>query len=79
MNYTLNRVQARNVEANISPRMRMTVTLPVQFDGRDAGVTIYVAVSPFAELNLGTHDRMLRKRLLTVVKQLTIDGGEEAS
>lgn len=44
-------------ESNISPPMKVSVTLPISVDGRRSSVSVYVAVTPF-DFETPTHEQV---------------------
>ena len=48
MKLEIDKSEAARVEYDISPPMARAVTLPITLDGKDTGVSIYVAASPFS-------------------------------
>lgn len=45
-----------DVEHDIRPPMRQAVTMPLKLDGKDLGMSVYVAMSSFADVSLSDAD-----------------------
>lgn len=63
--YTLDRSRIEDIEVEVSPPMKMAITIPVLVDGENTGLAIYVAASGF------NNDKVRENELRRIAKLLT--------
>ena len=57
------------LERDIRPPMKSVITLPVKIDGKDHGIVVYVAMSPFAEETHELPSSVLIAKIASILAQ----------
>jgi len=69
----LNKEHLKQVDRNISPPMAAAITIPVEVDGRDNGIAIYVMVSPFALMSNHQTAEQVIPKLTEIAERLKLE------
>lgn len=69
MKITLLKSGLNEIEHNIRPPMKSCITLPVSIDGRDYGIVVYVAMSPFNDEEHELPSSVLVSKVAAVLAQ----------